>query len=125
MNTWGKHLISNLYRCNPTRIACRNNIYSFTKELVKGIDMKAYGEPQIVHFGTGNKAGYTLIQLIETSNISAHFCEEDGAAYLDIFSCKDFSKQTAEAIIKKYFEPQNVDSYIFERQARPGPLTTI
>lgn len=87
--------------------------------------MKAYGEPQIVHFGIGNKAGYTLIQLIETSNIAAHFCEEDGAVYMDIFSCKDFSKETAESIMKAYFEPINIDSYIFERQARPGPLKAI
>lgn len=45
-------------------------------KLVKDIDMVPYGGPQVVHFGSGNKAGYTLVQLIETSNITAHFVEE-------------------------------------------------
>jgi S-adenosylmethionine decarboxylase len=80
--------------------------------------MKAYGEPQIVHFGSGNKAGYTLVQLIETSNICAHFTEEDDGMYLDVFSCKEFDYKDVEKVVKEYFEPKNIDGYVFHRQAR-------
>ena len=79
--------------------------------------MKAYGQPQLVKFGDGNKYGYTLVQLIETSSIVAHFCEEDNAMYLDIFSCKDFSSQIALLVIHDYFKPFKIKYSIVERQA--------
>ena len=36
------------------------------------------------------KAGYTLTQLIETSNICAHFVDESNSLFLNVHSCKDF-----------------------------------
>jgi S-adenosylmethionine/arginine decarboxylase-like enzyme len=60
--------------------------------------MVPYGEPQVVHFGSGDKSGFTLVQLIETSNITAHFCEETDDMYLDVFSCKPFNMDNIAAI---------------------------
>jgi S-adenosylmethionine/arginine decarboxylase-like enzyme len=82
--------------------------------------MVPYGKPQIVHFGSGNKAGYTLIQLIETSNISAHFAEEDNSAYLDVFSCKNFKVSDVEEVIREYFKPENIIARTIIRQAKPS-----
>jgi S-adenosylmethionine/arginine decarboxylase-like enzyme len=82
--------------------------------------MVPYGKPQIVHFGSGNKAGYTLLQLIETSNISAHFTEEDNNAYVDIFSCKDFKASDVEEVIREYFKPENIIARTIIRQAKPS-----
>jgi S-adenosylmethionine/arginine decarboxylase-like enzyme len=79
--------------------------------------MVAYGEPQIVMFGEGNKKGYTLIQLIQTSNISAHFCEETNEMYLDIFSCKKYDIDEAVKVVKEYFEPGDMRMTYFERKA--------
>ena len=101
--SWGKSLIIDCYGCNPTAIRSSTIIRKFVKELVEVIDMQAYGEPQIIHFGSGNKEGYTLVQLIETSNITAHFANDSNAAFFDVFSCKDFSEETVMAIIDKYF----------------------
>jgi len=122
MNAWGKHLICDLYKCNYNSIRNANTIADFTHTLVKRIDMKAYGKPQIVHFGSGNKAGFTLLQLIETSNISAHFTEEDNNAYVDIFSCKDFKPSDVEEVIKEYFNPENIILRTLIRQAKPSAL---
>ena len=63
---WGKHLILDLGRC--CRIAVKNpdTIRAFARDLVKKIDMEPYGEPQVVHFGSGKAAGNTLVQLITT-----------------------------------------------------------
>jgi S-adenosylmethionine/arginine decarboxylase-like enzyme len=102
-------------KCKPQLIRSQPVIYKFTKSLVKEIDMKAYGEPQIVHFGEGNKAGYTLVQLIETSNITAHFCEEDNAAFIDIFSCKPYDIETAVKVVDKYFKPEKIVRHYIER----------
>jgi hypothetical protein len=90
-------------KCLPHTIRNGKNIEMFSKHLVKAIDMVPYGEPQIQHFGSGNKAGYTLVQLIETSNICAHFVEETNDLYLDVFSCKTFEPHIVEDITRTYF----------------------
>ena len=98
-------------------IGCPIVIGNFTKDLVKRIDMVAYGDPQIVMFGTGNKKGYTLVQLIETSNIAAHFVEENNTMYLDVFSCKDFDPSVVKEVVREYFDAQKFSSRVFLRQA--------
>jgi S-adenosylmethionine/arginine decarboxylase-like enzyme len=77
--------------------------------------MVAYGQPMIHHFGSGDKAGYTLVQLIETSNITAHFCEESGDAFIDVFSCKPFSRKKVEALIEEVFVPKTIETQIILR----------
>ena len=104
--------------CHPHLIRSRNNIIAFTNKLVKEIDMKAYGKPQVVMFGSGNKKGFTLVQLIETSNITAHFCEETNDMYFDLFSCKPYNVETAIRVVNDYFTPISVKPTYFERNAR-------
>jgi len=117
LRTWGKHLILDAAGCSPKRIGSSIVIKNFTNELVRRIDMKAYGEPQIVMFGTGNKKGYTLIQLIETSNIAGHFVEENNTMYLDVFSCKDFDAEIVKELVSEYFDAQTFSSRVLLRQA--------
>lgn len=114
---WGYHLALDIAKCYKPSIRCEKQITAFTKTLVKEIDMKAYGEPLIVHFGEGNKSGYTLIQLIETSNIAGHFCEETDDLYLDVFSCKPFDKEIVKKVVNQYFMPLAMKEHYMERQA--------
>ena len=93
------------------------HISDFSRKLVAAIDMKPYGEPQVVMFGEGNKRGYTLIQLIETSNIAGHFCEESNNAYLDVFSCKPFESAIVEAMVTRYFDPERIQAITMRRDA--------
>ena len=117
LRTWGKHLILDAAGCSSKRIGSATVIKNFTNDLVKQIDMVAYGEPQIVMFGTGNKKGYTLIQLIETSNIAGHFVEENNTMYLDVFSCKDFDPEIVKKLVHEYFHAQSFSSRVLLRQA--------
>ena len=71
--------------------------------------MVAFGPPRVVMFGEGNKKGYTLIQLIKTSCISAHFVEQTNDIYLDIFSCKPFDPKVAERVFCDFFKPTTVE----------------
>ena len=121
---WGYHLIVNAGKCAPKTIRCANTIARFSMKLVKDIDMVPYGGPQVVHFGSGNKAGYTLVQLIETSNITAHFVEETNDLYLDVFSCKPFDPRIVQDIVKEVFQPAIVETVHLQRQA-PHPLKDI
>jgi S-adenosylmethionine/arginine decarboxylase-like enzyme len=117
LRTWGKHLILDVGSVLPHAIRSHKVIHQFNSTLVKRIDMVAYGEPQIVRFGTGNKAGYTLVQLIETSNISAHFVEENNSMYLDVFSCKDFDPEVVKKTVNEYFGGSRMNSHVLLRQA--------
>jgi len=98
-------------------IRCPRIITQFSDELVQKIDMVPFGRPQIQHFGSGNKGGYTLVQLIETSNIVAHFVEETDDIYLDVFSCKPYDPQIVKNIVNYYFKPLGMQSKFLIRRA--------
>jgi S-adenosylmethionine/arginine decarboxylase-like enzyme len=106
-------------------IRCPKIIGSFSDHLVKQIDMVPYGRPQIQHFGSGNKAGYTLVQLIETSNIVAHFVEETNDMYLDVFSCKPYDPLIVLQVVHRFFSPLGMSHTFLSRQAgRPPTFST-
>ena len=114
---WGYHLILDASGCDHDAITSHDTIYNFVKKLVVDIDMVAYGEPQIVNFGSGNKAGYTLVQLIETSNICAHFVNEHDHMYLDVFSCKQFDPNAVAVLVQEFFKVEKFNTAFLERQA--------
>lgn len=114
---WGWDMILDIAGCDLGLITDPHNIKLFARELVERIDMKAYGEPQIVNFGSEDKAGYTLVQLIETSNITAHFSNDSCCAFIDVFSCKPFDKNVVVQVVNKYFNPDCVSHTLLERYA--------
>jgi S-adenosylmethionine/arginine decarboxylase-like enzyme len=117
MTHWGYHLILNGRNCIPSSIRSAQHIGVFTSTLVNQIDMVAYGKPEIVMFGTGNKKGFTLVQLIETSNICAHFVEESDDMYLDVFSCKPFDEKVVKKVVDDFFSPATMDTKLILRDA--------
>jgi S-adenosylmethionine decarboxylase len=115
---WGYHLMLDCGGCELDKISDRDNIYAFVKDLVRRIDMTAHGEPIIEHLLPGDpKQGYSLMQLITTSNICAHFMDKDGTAYFDIFSCKPFDIDTAKSVVDEYFGPKKMRVNFITRQA--------
>jgi S-adenosylmethionine decarboxylase len=104
---------------NLEKVKSPNNIKSFVRELVKEIGMIACGDPKIEHFATHNKnaAGYSLVQLIETSSITGHFVDRNGDCYIDIFSCKAFDVETAKTVVNKFFSPKRIKVTYLTRQA--------
>lgn len=115
MTYWGYHLLLHAKACVPATIRSKSLITEFSKTLVKEIDMVPYGNPKVVLFGSGNKKGYTLMQLIETSNICAHFTEENDSMYLDVFSCKPFDKSVVNNVVKYHFGPESIDAKMIVR----------
>lgn len=118
MSYWGYHLMLDCSGCEIDSIASRQNIYDFVKDLVDRIDMTAHGEPIIEHLLPGDpKQGYSLMQLITTSNICGHFMELDGTAYFDIFSCKPFDIEVAKMVVNEYFHPRRMRVNFLTRHA--------
>ena len=116
MKYWGKHQIVNAHKCGLLYINTYKSIFAFNQKLLEAIDMKPYGKPFIERFGEGHLKGYTLIQPIHTSSITAHFAEESGDVYIDVFSCKWFDEKVVEAVILNQFNPVYIDSKVIHRQ---------
>ena len=102
-NAWGMETQVNIFGADLDLIKNKESIRQYVIDLCKLIDMKRYGEPFIERFGSGMLQGYSLCQMIETSCISAHFAEEDGRIFLNIFSCKPYAPSEATEFSKKWF----------------------
>ncbi len=116
---WGYHLLLNCSGCRHSSITDPENIKKFIQHLVEEIDMVAYKDPVIEHFATHDpdKAGYTFVQLIETSHIAGHFVDKDDTAYIDIFSCKPYDLDKAMNMVYMYFRPTDMGEVYLTRHA--------
>lgn len=114
---WGLHSCIDMYNCDPKMVRNAEGIKQFVKELCELIDMKRYGDTQVVNFGEDEKvAGFSMTQLIETSLISAHFVNSTNTIFLDVFSCKLYDTQKAADFAVKYFSAQDYKLQVLERR---------
>jgi S-adenosylmethionine/arginine decarboxylase-like enzyme len=113
---WGILTSLDLYGCSPETIRNAEEIRRFVVELCERIDMKRFGECQVVHFGQDERvAGYSMIQLIETSLISGHFANQSNAAYIDIFSCKPYDPDDVAQFSREFFEAEFIEVHVARR----------
>lgn len=114
-NHWGLCLALDVKDCQPHLIRSKETIQEYVAQLCKLIDMKTYGDCHVVHFGTGNKEGFSMFQLIETSNICGHFANDTNTAYIDIFSCKAYDPHIVAHFTVQFFKGESVDMKTFYR----------
>jgi S-adenosylmethionine/arginine decarboxylase-like enzyme len=106
---WGIATAIDMYDCNPEILRSAEAIDRFTREVCDRLGVKRFGDPQIVRFGSDPKVyGYSMVQLIETSLVSAHFAEDSNAVYLDIFSCKWYDAGAATVYARQFFGARRV-----------------
>lgn len=116
-NFWGKSLSVDVKNCNAEIIRNPLAIQLYVERLIKMLDMKAYGECQVIHFGEDEKvAGLSFTQLISTSLISGHFADATNTAYIDIFSCKDYDADLVAKFTLEYFCGDEVTTHLALRQ---------
>lgn len=89
-NVWGVHTVLDITDCHADKIRSAEIITQWIKDLVDLIKMEPFGEPTVVRFGKDDKFGFTAVQLIQTSNIIAHFSEDTNSVFIDVFSCKTY-----------------------------------
>jgi len=107
---FGQELTIDLKQCDHETICSKEKIQEYINQLCILIDMKKYGKPFIEHFATHSEiaAGYSFAQMIETSLISGHLSEAMNNAYINIFSCKEFSVEMAVEFTKTFFGAQDL-----------------
>ena len=103
--SWGLSTAIDLHACKPDLIRDAEKIKEFTIQLCDLLQVKRFGECTVVHFGENEEiAGFSLVQLIETSLISGHFANLTNNAYIDIFSCKYYDPEVAIDFCKTFFD---------------------
>jgi S-adenosylmethionine/arginine decarboxylase-like enzyme len=109
---WGVSSCINLYDCDLTLMQNADAIRKFVVLLCDLIQMRRYGETQVVFFGDEPRVqGFSMTQLIETSLISAHFADASRAIYLDVFSCAPYDPEDAAQFAAEY---SKASDYHFE-----------
>jgi S-adenosylmethionine/arginine decarboxylase-like enzyme len=115
-SVWGIASSVDIYECDPGKIRDADVIRRFVVELCDLIQMRRFGETQVVHFGEEERvAGYSMVQLIETSLISAHFANLTNTVYLDVFSCKAYNPETLRVFAQAYFGGERSVLHVTER----------
>ena len=115
-SAWGLAMSIDLAQCNPKTIRDPVKLKEFIIKICDFIDMKRFGEPLIERFGeTERVSGYSLVQLIQTSCISAHFIEESDGACIDIFSCKSYPPGKTVQFCKTFFEAKKARFTVLNR----------
>lgn len=114
---YGKELLLTLIDCDPKTLRSKQKIVAFARKMCKVIDMKPYGKPFVARFGLGKDftAGYSMVQLIETSSITGHFSELWNRVYLEIFSCKEYDEKKAANFAKYYFGAKKIEKKVVYR----------
>ena len=114
---YGKELILDLFECDPKIIRSKKKILEYSNKICNLIKMKKYGKPICERFGFGKDftAGFSLVQLIESSLVSGHFSELWNQAFIDIFSCKLFDEKMATNFTKKFFKAKKIKNRVLIR----------
>lgn len=116
-NPWGVLTSVDIYKADPAVIKDAEQIKEFVYQLSDLIEMKRFGECQVVHFGEDEKvAGFSMTQLIETSLISGHFANASSTVYLDVFSCKFYEPREVAEFAVSFFQGDHYKMQIALRQ---------
>lgn len=105
---WGLSCSFDFNGANKEKISDPDVVKRYIKELCDEINMKMYGETWIEKFASHDERlfGITVLQAIETSSITAHFAENVGEIFLDVFSCADYDPNLVLRFTIKFFECQ-------------------
>ena len=114
---WGVSTCIDLYECDLDLMQDETAIKQFVGELCELIDMRRFGDAQVVRFGDDPRVtGFSMTQLIETSLVSAHFADHSCAIYLDVFSCAPYDPQEAASFAAHYFRAHRHNLRVVERK---------
>ena len=80
--------------------------------------MEKYGKTWIVRFGDNEAVqGYSVSQIIQTSQISAHFAEKTDSSYVDIFSCREYDPKVEAKFTADFFRSKDYTYNVLLRGA--------
>lgn len=110
---WGQEASIDLFGCDPAAIRDGERIRAFAIALCDCMHLRRSLDPVLLHCGADERgSGFSLVQLIETSAISAHFIEQVNAVCLTIFSCTAFRPFEAARFSQEWFGAREVQTAV-------------
>lgn len=118
MSPFGHHLTLDCKGCSNS-IEDEQTVKDFIIAIMETIDMKPAGPCMVWLTGAHDPdlLGFTAIQIIETSSIVAHFVNNGGYAYIDVFSCKQFPPDKVMELTYQWFKPSGMKDRMTVRDA--------
>ncbi|MBI3760289.1 MAG: S-adenosylmethionine decarboxylase [Chloroflexi bacterium] len=114
---WGLSSCIDLYDCDLGLMQDAEAIKEFVRLLCDRIKVNRFGEAQVVRFGAEPRiAGFSMMQLIETSLISAHFADASRAIYLDVFSCSPYDPDQVASFAVQFFKAGRHSLQVIQRR---------
>lgn len=119
---YGKELIIDLKGCDTSKFT-RKDLKKYFRELCELIDMKR----EDLHFWDDKDVpkkyrrtephvvGITAVQFIITSSITIHALSVLKEAYINIFSCKEFSTGDAVDFTRRFFNAKEFNTRVVRR----------
>ena len=105
---WGLTTSIDLHDCDPDLLKSAEAIKEYTTKVCTLIDANPWGPCHVQYFGNNPAvAGYSMMQLVETSLISGHFANKTNRIFLDIFSCKYYDSLKAAQFSKEFFKAKD------------------
>jgi S-adenosylmethionine/arginine decarboxylase-like enzyme len=119
---YGYELIIDLHDCNPEKFN-RKDIDSFLDTLCRFINMEKEdlhfwdyeGEEEEYKQAPDHLKGTSAVQFIKTSTIVVHTLDILKKAFINIFSCKEFSAVKTTEFTRQYFEGNVINWNFIER----------
>tara|TARA_B100000287_G_scaffold318619_1_gene302394 strand:+ start:1188 stop:1562 length:375 start_codon:yes stop_codon:yes gene_type:complete len=110
-----KHLLVRAEVLDPPKDI--KEIKTWTKKLIKDIDMKILAGPYAKYCDVKGNRGLTCVTIIETSHIALHSWDENDPALvqLDVYSCKDLDEKIVFDYLYK-FQPVRMSYRYFDRE---------
>jgi S-adenosylmethionine/arginine decarboxylase-like enzyme len=119
---YGLELILDLHSCDISTFN-RKSIDGYFRKLCKAISMQKceryfwddVGVPEAERQTLPHTKGTSAVQFILTSSIVVHTLDLLEAAYINIFSCKEFDRRVARQITKDWFKAKQCRTRFIER----------
>ena len=123
MTGYGIELILDLHECDASRFT-RTELERFFEELCVLIDMERCdlhfwddeGVPEGERQTDPKTTGTTAVQFILTSSIVVHTLSILRAAYVNVFSCKEFDTDAATNFVAEWFGAKDWTASVITRR---------
>lgn len=115
--TYGEELVIDMAGCNQEIIKSSEKMREFVVRLCDVPKMKRYGDTIVENFGHAKlrTSGFSVVQLIETSSITAHISNYWGYVCMNIFTCSKVNPQEVIKFTKEFFEAEKIKAILIKR----------
>lgn len=101
-----------------------DHLRGFVQAVLDATGMVAWGLPMIERMIAdpdkgipSTISGTTIVQLLHTSNIVLHMCDETSTGYFDLFSCREFDVEAVKGVVDRWFGPARTNVTYVTRRA--------